>query len=155
MVGMSFGGGAVLELGGAADREVLRDLGEFAELEGAELSAGNPQPCHKGFLVWCEVKETVPFEAEEILLVRCLVGRGVIEQHGVRIERMQLLLHSLLEDEVVEREGLFRLWRRLDVAETLPARRDSSEETREIIGLLSRQGLPGNAVDRNRAAHGQ
>ncbi len=89
-----------------AGGEVLCDVRQLAELEGAELSAGDAQPRHEGFLVRREVKKPVPLEAENFLLLGRLVRGGVVEEHGVGVERMQLLFHALLEDEVFVRDRL-------------------------------------------------
>ncbi len=149
---LEIGPGGDLDVAGG---ELLRDLREFAELKGADQSARNPQPRHERLLVWREVKKAVPFEAEDFLLLRRFVGGGVLEQDRVGVERMQFLLHPLLENQVFVRHLSFDGRGRFHVGETLAARGNPREEPREVIGLVRGEHFPVDGIDWDGVAHGQ
>src|SRR6188474_3286437 len=81
-----------------AGREFLCHAREFAELICIQDAAWNSQPCHEAFFVWREIKESVPFEPENLLLVRSLVRSRVVQNQLVAVERMQLTLYALLKN---------------------------------------------------------
>jgi hypothetical protein len=77
----------------------------------------------------------------------------VIEQHGISVERMQFPLHALLKNQVVELNRFVGLRRRFDITETLTARRDSGEESGEVVCLIGRKRFAVDGVDRNGVTH--
>ena len=121
--------------------DFLCDVREFAKLERAKLPAGDAQSRHERLLHRREVKESVPFETESLLLVRGLVRHGVVEELLIRIQRVQFALHAFLEDEIVERGLRLARWIRRNIAKANPARGDSGEEPAEILLLLGAEGL--------------
>ena len=101
------------------------------------LAAGNPQTCHVSFLVWAQEKEAVPFEPEQVVFLRGLVGPGKVQQSRESIKRMLFALYPLLEDQ------FFRLILQNlagcgggDIAEPEAACGDSRKEPAQIPGLL-------------------
>ena len=73
-----------LEVGARRDLDVaagerLGGAREFAELEGREQAARNPQPRHEGILDRAEKEQAVPLEPKGVLLVRRLVADGVFD----------------------------------------------------------------------------
>ena len=119
-----------------ARRQLIRDPRNLAELMRAEEPARNPQPRHVCVFHRCEEKEPVPFEAEDFLLIRRLVADSVLQDLPIRLQRMQLTLHALLEDEIIERRrGFLCDWSRIGKAH--PALRNPGEKPREIFFLFA------------------
>ena len=135
--------------------EPVGDVGELAELEAVELAARDAQARHVGLLVRREVEEALPLEAEGVLLVRSLAGGGVLEQEGIRVERMQLAFDALLGDEVVEVRKLGRGGGGgHDVAEGEAAVAEAGEEAVQVCGLFAGELLAGD-LGEWQGAHGQ
>src|SRR5438128_2019407 len=152
---------AQLKIGARRDLDVAGgqfpgDAGQLAELVRFDLAGWNPQPTHKRLLVWREKKQAVPFEAENIFLVRRFVGGGVFEQQRVGIERMQLLLDSFLENLRFEiflvGRGSVRLADRVrfDIGECQAAILQPREQAFEVGHLFTVELLTGDFGERKR-----
>ena len=83
----------------AARREFLRNPRQFAQLKRFHDAARNAQPAHERLLVRRQVKQSMPFEAENVFLVGRLVRSGMFKEQGIGIERVQFAFDALLSKE--------------------------------------------------------
>ncbi len=125
--------------------ELVGNRGQFAKLKAMELATGNPQPGHEGFLIRREVKQPLPFEAECVLAVRCLIRGSVLEQQWIGVEGMQLALDPFFGNQVVQvRLGGDGRRVRLEIREGESAIAQAGKQAFQVRALFGRERQPGN-----------
>ena len=82
-----------------AGGKVLRRLRDSAKLKRPNCSAGDTQPRHESILNGGQIEQAVPFESEDLLLVRRFVCPRVFKESIIRIEGMLFVLDPLFGDE--------------------------------------------------------